>query len=852
MRSFYKSLFGILLLLSTQFTVKSQVCIPTYATVCFTGGGGSTFDVIDNFWTVGGIIDITNMDTDCSMLPDNYWLTEMEVHGCPGQTIETNVQCQVDYFVQGFAIWIDWNENDDFELGEKVYASPFADDIVFTGSFTIPADAAPGNYNMRVRSSFAEAGAFINPCDLQTFGETEDYIVVVGTCNPTICEGDSVELDLGVMPPGPITYEWDPAIDISDPFGGPIVDVWPSDTTTYICTITSDDSTWIVPIDVYVVHPANPFAGLDDSICHDIYAGYPMDAILEEDPAGYTLEWYLGEFYGVGSPSISFAPDEDILDPTVAVSAPGTYEFVFYVEDNTGVCPDQSDTILITYIEAIHELEATNPSCFGDSDGTITVIGTGISPTVEYSIDGGLTWQADNIFTGVTAGVYTVKSIDAFGCEFESEIELFEPEPILLVVSSDTLICRNGTATVTAAASGGGAVYEYDWNIPGADTDDTQTISPVVTPVSITVTAMDEFGCSSAEEEIIVTLRDPLTLTITENDSICPGFDSGASVTALGGDGDYTYNWTANGTVILDFDNTIATSPMVNTLYCVTIEDGCETTQETICTQTIINPVPMPSFTSDITAGCNPSRVNFEADLLDGDLANWIIGGSVYNDFETVSKEFIGVGFYDVTLHITNEYGCENEITATDYIEIVDIPYPDFFINPNPSTIFNTEIRLNPTNDHAGDTYEWYMPGGSPENSTLEEPIVIYPEGVPNDYEVTLILTNEFGCFNSITHTVNIVSDVIIYAPNVFTPDGDAYNDSWRVYMDGIDFYDFHCIVFNRWGEIVWESYNAAGVWDGTYGGDIAQDGTYVWIVQAKEGTTDKKLEYKGTVTILR
>ena len=242
---------------------------------------------------------------------------------------------------------------------------------------------------------------------------------------------------------------------------------------------------------------------------------------------------------------------------------------------------------------------------------------------------------------------------------------------------------------------------------------------------------------------------------------------------------------------------------------------------------------------------------NFETSLLPGEIAEWTINGVTFSG-ATVSYEFTEVGFYDVKLHVTNQYGCENEITAVDYIEIVDVPYPDFFINPNPTTIFNTEVRLNPSLTGPGYNYEWTMEGGTPSASTEESPRVIYPEGIPNDYLVTLTVTNSLGCAGSIEHYVNILSDVIIYAPNIFTPDGDQFNEGWRVYIDGIDIYDYHCMVFNRWGEIVWESFDATGMWMVTYGSGFAQDGTYVWVVTAKENTSDKKVEFRGTVTIAR
>lgn len=851
MRSLNKLIAAVALVIAAPFGSQAQVCIPTFGTVCFTGGGAITEDLIDNFWTVGGVTDITNMDTDCCLLPNNYWYTGLEVHGCAGETIETNVQCEIDAFDQGFAIWIDWNTDDIFDLAEKVYASPGFGDVVYTGSFTIPLDATPGSYNMRVRSKYASGGAAINPCDFQTYGETEDYIVVVGTCDPTICEGDTVELDLGTMPPGPITYSWTPDIAIADATAGPTVEVWPDDTTYYVCEITSPDSTWLVPIDVYVIHPANPFAGLDDTVCHDIGTPYLFPATVDIDETELIIDWEMDEFYGGGTPLIAYSPDDDELLSGVVVSLLGTYDFVLYTEDVNNVCPDQSDTITLTFTVSSHELEAESPQCFGVFDGTITVTGTGMLPTVEYSIDGGATWQPSNVFTDLPAGIYTVISRDASGCEFSSDIELFDPEEVGITVSADTLICQNGTATVTAAGTGG-VSYSYVWSIPGADDAGTQDVSPEDSPYIVTVTVINENDCPSVEETIEITLRDPITLDISVNDSICPSFGSGASVIAAGGDGAFTYTWTENGAAMPDITPGITTTPDVNTVYCVTVDDGCETTPVTICTQTIIHPVPVPIFTSDITAGCNPSTALFEATVVPSDIPVWTINGSTFTDLDDVSYEFNEVGFYDITLEITNEWGCVNEITASDYFEIVDVPHFDFYINPNPTTIFNTTIKLTPSDLSSGHTYDWSMPEGTPATSTDETPTVFYPEGVPNDYEVTLTVTNEYGCFNTKVHTVNVLTDVIIYAPNAFTPDGDQYNEGWSVWIDGIDIYDFNCQIYNRWGEIVWESFDASATWNGTYSSDIAPEGAYVWVVQAKEGTTDKRIEFRGTVTLLR
>jgi gliding motility-associated-like protein len=95
-------------------------------------------------------------------------------------------------------------------------------------------------------------------------------------------------------------------------------------------------------------------------------------------------------------------------------------------------------------------------------------------------------------------------------------------------------------------------------------------------------------------------------------------------------------------------------------------------------------------------------------------------------------------------------------------------------------------------------------------------------------------------------------NNVQLFAPNAFTPDGDYYNDTWKIYIEGNDIYDFHLTIFDRSGQIVWESYNTAGEWDGYYGGQPAANGVYGWIIETKDAETDKAYQFKGHITLLR
>ena len=73
------------------------------------------------------------------------------------------------------------------------------------------------------------------------------------------------------------------------------------------------------------------------------------------------------------------------------------------------------------------------------------------------------------------------------------------------------------------------------------------------------------------------------------------------------------------------------------------------------------------------------------------------------------------------------------------------------------------------------------------------------------------------------------------------------------VFYSGFDKYDFHLMIFNRWGEVVFESYNAEKGWNGHYGdGGLVQDGVYVWQIEFKEAMSDRRHTHRGHVTVLK
>lgn len=122
------------------------------------------------------------------------------------------------------------------------------------------------------------------------------------------------------------------------------------------------------------------------------------------------------------------------------------------------------------------------------------------------------------------------------------------------------------------------------------------------------------------------------------------------------------------------------------------------------------------------------------------------------------------------------------------------------------------------------------------------------PIANPNRETVyTVTVTDQNGCQS--IDIVTIFYDITIYVPNTFTPDQDEFNQSFYAYGGNIE--EFHMMIFDRWGELIFETYDMNIGWDGTYNGLICQDGTYVWKIQVTD-SYDKKEEFVGHVNLIR
>jgi gliding motility-associated-like protein len=146
-------------------------------------------------------------------------------------------------------------------------------------------------------------------------------------------------------------------------------------------------------------------------------------------------------------------------------------------------------------------------------------------------------------------------------------------------------------------------------------------------------------------------------------------------------------------------------------------------------------------------------------------------------------------------------------------------------------------------------TNTWYVNGTPYVSDELT-----YTFTQPGNYNIVLRRDNG-PCYDEVNYQVTVTNcpGIIYWVPNSFTPDGNEHNQLFGPIMtEGHDINGFSFKIFNRWGEIIWESNDPNGKWDGSYNGKLCQDGTYIWKLQFNVFGDDGKIENSGHVILIR
>lgn len=473
-----------------------------------------------------------------------------------------------------------------------------------------------------------------------------------------------------------------------------------------------------------------------------------------------------------------------------------------------------------------HQVNAT---C--DSLGTASInVSGGVPPyTISWNT---IPVQTGGTITNLLPGIYiaTIKDASCPKKVKADTVEIIENNNLNVITTVTSIHCKEGKGSVLVNVLNGAWPYTYNWS-PVPDTDSLLTDVP---EGIYTVTVTDKNGCTKSITAAITISGTVQQVTVTAVNANCNGDASGSvSAVVTGGAAPYTYLWNPGGIATPSANNLKAG------LYSLTVTaaDGCKVTDSI----RISEPPPIQLTTSSKDDVCGNGTGAAAVQAMGGVAPYTCLwnNGTTGNSLTNLKS-----GSYEVS--VMDKNNCTK--TATILVKNNNDygPKAEFTCNPEITDLHAPEIKFF---DKSKSAQKWYWNFGDGGIDSVQNPSHLYKES--GTYNVTLQIANSYGCVSSVTLTVIIRPLWSFYIPNSFTPDGDGLNDTFNGKGEGLQAYQL--IIFNRWGEEIFESNSLTVPWDGKAndGTETAQQDVYIFLVVLKDSKGGEH-RYTGTVTLVK
>lgn len=347
-------------------------------------------------------------------------------------------------------------------------------------------------------------------------------------------------------------------------------------------------------------------------------------------------------------------------------------------------------------------------------------------------------------------------------------------------------------------------------------------------------------GDCAVVDSIQVEVGEPISISMDfAADSICYGDYIIIGATASGGfGGNYTYKWNQG----LGFGRTKNVNPVNSTNYSVTVTDGCSEAENGT-----LNVHVHPQIKITLSHGpkvCYGVKGWARATAASNKNYSYLWSTLPAKTTDTI-QDFPGT--YDLTV-TDNVSGCSKDFQAL--IDGYNFINAKFTTNPN----LNCVSFLNPVyrfldNSIGGSKGNWSFGDGA---STPYVPgsQVAHRYADTGKFLVKLYIENAGGCNSEYEQIICVKPERTLWVPNGFTPNGDGNNETFRA--TGIGIVEFKMLIFNRWGEKLFESYDIDSGWDGTYNGEKVKNDVYTYLIIYKDITSPNTQFSKGVVAVVR
>lgn len=779
------------------------------ATVNAAGGAGS----VSYLWTPSG----QTTATATNLSAQTYTVVATDDSSCTSTTTVTPVN-PPQLQITGVVTDVNCFGGTDGAINVTVTnAVPTASYQWFSGQNTEDLTGiTAGNYNVTVTDG--------NSCTaISSFVVNEPAALVIN--QPTItnvaCFGEStgsvsVNFTGGT---GPFTYTWSPAGPNSPTYSGVTAG-------NYDITVT-DDNGCSASAAYTINQPATALSFGTATVVDVLCNGAATGSITVTVSGGTTTNPYT---YAWSAPASS---------STATASNLTAGQYTVTVTDANGCTLTQTNAVAQPTAVTFGAPNVTNVSCNGGNDGTAAITPTGGTGSYSYTWNG---TPGTNPQAGLTANTYTVVVTDGNNCTFSTTLVVTEPAAIVLApVATDATCFGAPNGSVDANPTGGTQPYGFVWS----NGDAGQIIFGLQAGL-YRVTVTDGNGCT-ASAGANVNEPFPLSFNLHAEQVKCPG-DVNGSIEVLspaGGTPPYNFSATPDGANFYFPSTGTKIEGLASGYYAVIMSDGngC----------TLVDTAFVPAPISDVYGTSTDSTSCYGPTYADG--AIFVQGYTIQNSpyqFSVdgsplqYSGDFYGLTAGPHTVLAVNYFGCDTTFTVV-------VPEPaDAFAEalPGDTTLaLGQSVQLGSTfGPYPYSTivgYNWSPTNGLSCTDCPDPVVTTYAR--QTQYELTI--TYNGTCTTKASLTINVEGAEPFFVPNSFSPNGDGNNDLFQVYGVGIKTIDLK--IFNRWGELIYQSNNQFDGWDGTYKGELQPPGVYVYNVFVTY-LNDKREQKVGSITILR
>jgi gliding motility-associated-like protein len=253
------------------------------------------------------------------------------------------------------------------------------------------------------------------------------------------------------------------------------------------------------------------------------------------------------------------------------------------------------------------------------------------------------------------------------------------------------------------------------------------------------------------------------------------------------------------------------------------------------------------AFTYQVQMGCRQDTIQYFHNGGHGvNQWNWVFDNSSSSNLQNPVNIYPASGRFQTRLFVTNGFCSDSAIANITLNNEVKAAFEGpSIICPEDSASF--------TDQSSGLINSWHWTFGNGNTSDVQmPPAQRYPmTGKETSYTVGLVVSSPIGCSDSAFAAMRVLGTCYIAVPSAFTPNGDGLNDYLyplnALKADNLDFR-----VYNRWGQLVFQTKDWQKKWDGTVNGTPQPAGVYVWLLRFVHHDTGKKVEMKGTTMLIR